>query len=112
MTNREFFEAIVNGTINDEIKTHAQEAIEKLDARNAKRANTPSKTAIANAPIIEEIKGILTDTPQTASEIAAKIDISVQKASALCRQIVTNGDALVTDVKVPKKGKQKGYYLG
>lgn len=112
MTNREFFEAIINGTINDEIKTHAENAIAKMDARNLKRASTPSKTAVANAPLIEAIKGILTDTPQTASVIAEKIDISVQKASALCRQIVTNGDAQVTEVKVPKKGKQKGYYLG
>ena len=112
MTNREFFEAIVNGTINDEIKAHAHEAIEKLDARNARRANTPSKTAIANAPIIEAIKAILTTEPQTAGMVAEKVEISVQKASALLRQIVANGDAFVTEVKVPKKGKQKGYYLG
>lgn len=112
MTNREFFEAIINGTINDEIKAHAEEAIEKMDARNAKRANTPSKTAIANAPLIEGIKELLTNEPQTASVIGEKMEISTPKASALLRQIVANGDALVTDVKVPKKGKQKGYYLG
>ena len=112
MTNREFFENIINGIINDEIIAHAQEAIKKLDERNTKRRNTASKTAIANAPLIEAIKAILTDTPQTASEIANRVDITVQKASALCRQIVANGDAQVTEVKVPKKGKQKGYYLG
>lgn len=111
MTNREFFEAIVNGTINDDIMNHAREAIEKMDARNAKRAGKPSKTALANAPLIEEIKGLLTAEPQTASVLAEKVDISVQKASALCRQIVANGDALVKDVKIPKKGKQKGYYV-
>lgn len=111
MTNREFYEAIINGTINDEIKAHAEEAIEKMDARNAKRANTPSKTAIANAPLIEEIKKLLTNEPQTASAIGEKMEISTPKASALLRQIVANGDAFVTDVKVPKKGKQKGYYL-
>lgn len=112
MTNREFFENIINGTINDAIIAHAQEAIAKMDARNAKRAGKPSKTAVVNAPIIEAIKAILTDTPQTAGNIAEKVDITVQKASALCRQIVANGDAQVTEVKVPKKGKQKGYYLG
>lgn len=112
MTNREFFENIINGTINEEIIAHAREAIEKLDARNARRANTPSKTAIANAPIIEAIKAILMTEPQTAGVVAEKVDISVQKASALLRQIVANGDAEVTEVKVPKKGKQKGYYLG
>lgn len=112
MTNREFFENIINGTINDDIIAHAVDAIAKMDARNAKRAGKPSKTAVANAPLIEDIKVILTDTPQTAGEIATRIGVSVQKASALCRQIVANGDAQVTEVKVPKKGKQKGYYLG
>ena len=92
MTNREFFEAIINGTINDEIKAHAEEAIEKMDARNAKRANTPSKTAIANAPLIEGIKELLTNEPQTASVIGEKMEISTPKASALLRQIVANGD--------------------
>lgn len=112
MTNREFFENIINGTINDEIKAHAEDAIKKMDARNAKRAGKPSKTAVANLPLIEEIKEVLTAEPQTARTIADKLDLSVQKASALLRQIVTNGDALVEDVKVPKKGTQKGYYLG
>lgn len=112
MTNREFFENIINGTINDDIIAHAVDAIAKMDARNAKRAGKPSKTAVANAPLIEDIKVILTDTPQTAGEIATRIGVSVQKASALCRQIVANGDAQVIEVKVPKKGKQKGYYLG
>ena len=44
MTNREFYTAIVNSDLNDEMKAFATEAIEKLDARNAKRANTLSKT--------------------------------------------------------------------
>ena len=111
MTNREFFEAIINGTINDEIKAHAEEAIEKMDARNAKRANTPSKTAIANAPLIEKIKEVLTNEPQTASVIGEKIGETVYKASGLLREMAKHEEVLVVDVKVPKKGKQKGYYL-
>ena len=111
MTNREFFEAIINGTINDEIKAHAEEAIEKMDARNAKRASKPSKTAIANAPLIEKIKEVLTNEPQTASVIGEKIGETVYKASGLLREMAKHEEVLVTDVKVPKKGKQKGYYL-
>ena len=111
MTNREFFEAIINGTITEEVITHAHESIAKLDARNAKRAATPSKKAIENAPIIEAIKGTLTEEPITASEIAEKVGIKVQKASALCRQIVESGFASVTDVKVKGKGTVKGYFV-
>ena len=111
MTNREFFEAIINGTINDEIKAHAEEAIEKMDARNAKRASKSSKTAIANAPLIEKIKEVLTNEPQTASVIGEKIGETVYKASGLLREMAKHEEVLVVDVKVPKKGKQKGYYL-
>ena len=39
MTNREFYTAIVNSDLSDEMKAFASEAIEKLDARNAKRSS-------------------------------------------------------------------------
>ena len=108
MTKREMFEAIVNGNVTDEVVEMARVEIEKLDARNAKRRNTPSKTAVANEPIKAKIVEVLTNEPQTASEIATKVEISVNKASALLRQI----DGLtVTEVKVKGKSKVKGYAL-
>lgn len=108
MTNREFFNAIVNGTLNEEVIAHAQTAIEKLDARNAARKDKPSKKSLENEPIKEAIKALLTEEPMTASEIAEKVEISTQKASALLRQIEGLN---VTEVKVKGKGKVKGYSL-
>lgn len=108
MTNREMFEAIVNGNITDEVVAKAHDEIAKLDARNAKRKNTPSKKAIENAPIIEAIKGVLGEEPLTASEIAEKVEISTQKASALLKQVE---GVKVTDVKVKGKGTRKAYSL-
>ena len=107
MTNREFFENVIATSEDEEMIAKAKALIEALDRRNAKRAERPSKTAIANEPIKAEIAKVLTDEPTTASEIAAKVEISVQKASALLRQM----DVKVTDVKVKGKGKQKGYSL-
>ena len=108
MTNREMFTAIVNGEVTEEVIAKATEELEKLDARNAKRREAPSKKSLENAPIIEAIKGVLSDTPQTASEIAEKVEISTQKASALLKQI----DGLtVSDVKVKGKGTRKAYSL-
>lgn len=112
MTNREFYINIINGTLNDEVIAHATAALEKLDATNEKRRNTPSKTQEANAPLIETlVSEILTSEPKTASDIAPILGVSVQKASALLRQVVADGKATVTDVKVAKKGTQKAYAL-
>lgn len=108
MTRREMFEAIVSGNITDEVVEMAQNEIVKMNERNAKRKNTPSKTALANEPIKASIVEVLTHEPQSASEIAEKVEISTQKCSALLRQI--EGLA-VTEIKVKGKGKVKGYAL-
>lgn len=106
MTKREFLNAVI--ALNDEVTTEfAKAEIEKMDARNADRKTKPSKKSVENEPIKAKIAEVLTDTPQTASEIAAKVEISVQKASALLRQM----ECKVTEVKVPKKGTQKAYSL-
>ena len=108
MTKREMFEAIVNGQVTAEIVEMAKAEIVKMDERNAKRRETPSKSAVANEPIKAEIVKVLTNEPMTASAVAEQVGISTQKASALLRQI----DGLeVTEVKVKGKGKVKGYYF-
>lgn len=112
MTNRDFFNAIINTNINDELTSFAQEAIEKLDARNAKRSSKPSKTAIANAPVKEAIAKYLEGKENVlAADVAVGIEVSPQKASALLRQMVESGQVNVTEIKVPKKGKCKAYTL-
>jgi predicted HTH transcriptional regulator len=111
MTNREFLTAIANAeNISEELKVEATARIEKLDATNEARKNKPSKKALENAPIMEQIVNeILTSEAQTTSAIAETAGISPQKASALLRQLVAEGKATVTDVKIPKKGTQKAY---
>ena len=115
MTNREFFTAIVNAydvepteAQWEELKAFATEAIEKLDARNAKRANTLSKTQKENAPLIEKIASLLTSEPKLASELAKEMEISTQKASALVKKVE---GVSVCDIKVKGKGTQKGYFF-
>ena len=113
MTQREFYTAVINnqmdGTeITDEMVTFAKEAIAKLDERNAKRASKPSKTQIANEPIIKAITEVLTSEPMLASKIAELCEISTQKASALVKKV--EGVQSV-NVKVKGKGTQKGYFL-
>ena len=108
MTNREFFNAVISAEINDEVIAHATESLAKLDIRNAKRAERPSKTQKANEPIIKAIAELLTNEPMLASEIAEKCEISTQKASALVKKVE---GVSVCDVKVKGKGTQKGYFF-
>ena len=108
MTQRDFYNAVINANINEEMSSFASEAIAKLDERNAKRASKPSKTQIANEPIVKAISEVLTSEPMLASMIAELCEISTQKASALVKKV--EGVQSV-DVKVKGKGTQKGYFL-
>jgi len=108
MTNRDFYTAVINANINEEMTSFATEAIAKLDARNAKRASKPSAKQRENEPIIKAISEVLTDEPMLASKIAELCGISTPKASALVKKV--EGVQSV-DVKVKGKGTQKGYFL-
>ena len=109
MTQRDFYTTVIATVDNDELKAFAENAIAKLDERNAKRASKPSKTQIANEPIVKAIAEILTDEPMLASKIAELCGISTPKASALVKKV---DGVKVCDVKVQGKGTQKGYFLG
>lgn len=112
MTNREFFNAIISANVNDELTKHATAELKKLDERNAKRTSKLSKTQLENEPIKAHLLEILAVKPMTASEIhEVDADLSTQKISSLCRQLVDAGKLTVEEVKVPKKGKQKQYSL-
>ena len=112
MTKREFYVAVSNGEMTDELMAMAAAEIEKMDAANEKRKEKTSKKAEENQPLIDRIVNeILTSEPQTATDVAAVLEVSVQKASSLCRAAVAQGKAVQSDVKVPKKGNQKAYAL-
>ena len=113
MTKREFLEAIVSAeTLEEELREFAAEEIKKLDKALEKRRAKQSAKALANAPLIEQIKeNLLSDEPLLASVAAEYLGVSVQKASALLRRMVADGIADVRDVKVLGKGIQKGYTL-
>lgn len=118
MTKREFLNeviAVIDGTseVNVlELKEFAKAEIVKLDERNANRSSKPTKTQIENEPIKEKILEVLsTGERMVASAIAEKVEISTQKASALCRQLVESKKLKVEDVNIPKKGKLKAYMI-
>ena len=112
MTNREAYNAVINGNITDEVVSHFIAELEKLDARNKARSSKSSKTQLENEPIKAHLLEILAIKPMTASEIhEVDASLSTQKISSLCRQLVEAGKLAVEDVKIPKKGKQKQYHI-
>ena len=109
MTYREFLNTVISTNISEEVTDFAKASIEKLDARNAKRATTLTKEQKANLLVMEQILAVLGAKTLVASEIAENVGISTQKASALCRQLVQAGKVKVEEVKIPKKGTVKAY---
>lgn len=115
MTNREFFEAVINADVNDELTTFAEAAITKLDATNKKRrANAAVKAAekeAVKAPIREAIVNCITSEPKTATTLIAEagVEIKPQAIPSLLKGLVEDGTLVKSAVKVTGKGKQVGY---
>ena len=89
----------------------ARTLLERLDAKNEKRRNTPSKAQVANEPLRQQVFAYVVQHPSAlASEVATACELSsTAKASALLRQLVAEGECTVEEVKVKGKGKLKAY---
>lgn len=117
MTNREFFEAVINANINDELTAFATAGIEKLDHTNSLRKDAAAKKAVEKeaekAPIREAIVACITSEPKTASTLIAEagVEIKPQAIPSLLKGLVEDGTIVKSDVKVTGKGTQKGYAL-
>ena len=124
MTNREFYTAITaeNATITEEMIAHATAQLAKLDATAEKRKGKVSakdqEKRDANVALAKQIaETILGTEAKTATDVATILtetlgeEVKVQKASYLCRLAVDLGLANQTEVAIPKKGKQKAYFV-
>lgn len=118
MTNREFYTAISNGEMNDELMAKATELIEKMDEANAKRAQKVLEKKQAaedeKAPIREALLNAMNEEGMTAAQLieAAGLTDEVKVASvpSLLKPFVLDGTVEKVDVKVKgKKSAQRGY---
>lgn len=116
MTTREFLKSVITlaeTADNKEVKEKAEALIVALDDKNAKRAAKPSKTAVANEPIKAAIHKYLAENEgyKTAADVGIALEITSHKASALMTQMTAAGLLRSEEVKVPKRGKVKGYTI-
>ena len=110
MTMREFLEKVIE-LGDDDLTTYAEAQIEKLNKKNERRKTTLTKDQKANAELKTQILELLANVGQRkASEIGARFEISTNKASALLRQLETEGKVISSEVK-SGKSKVKGYEI-
>ncbi len=115
MTNREFYTAIINANINDELTAFAEAGLEKLDHTNEVRKVSAAKKAVEReaerAPIREAIVACITDEPKTATTLIteAGVELKPQAIPSLLKALVEDGTLNKVPVKVTGKGKQVGY---
>lgn len=110
MTQREFLNAVANGTLTDDVVNYATTALDKMNARNASRSSSPTKKQLENAPIIKSILEVLDDgQAHLGVDIAVALGISTNKVSGICTSLVKTGAITKTKVKVPKRGEVVAY---
>lgn len=114
MTKREMFTYIVNGgEITEEIKDWFTEELTKIDKENERNRERAAKKREENKPFVDAAIDFINSAEDyvTASELRENVEIfeSVQKASAILRSLEKEGYLYSEEIKLPKKGKVKGY---
>ena len=123
MTNREIYGSMIaylDGSDEidvDALRAACVEALAKLEAQNEKRkAASAVKAAEKQAekePVRDALLAVMggEDAPMTASMLieAAGLDVKPASVPSLMRPLIEAGRVAKVDVKIPGKGKQRGY---
>ena len=115
MTNREFYNAVMEGTVTDEMIEFARDAVAQLDATNekrrAKQAEKSAEKAAEKEPLRNAILACMSDEPKTATMLIeeAGLELKPQSIPSLLKPLVEAGQVNKVDVKVKGKGTQRGY---
>lgn len=107
MTNREFFVAVQNAAISDELTEKATELIAALDARNDKRKSADSKekqeTAGRRAAVLQFLEK--NEGSFTRDQIAEAVEVTVGQVSSACTALIKEGKVQKSEVKIDKARK-------
>ena len=108
MTTREFYQAVADSDVGEELITKAQELIAALDAKNAKRKATPTKEQREAAKRKLAVLDFFYDhqgQPFTRDEVATTLGISPAQVTAACKSIMAE-DSILTKAEA-KVGKSR-----
>ena len=102
MTQKEFFESIMNNdVITEEMRTHAADELAKIEVRAEKRKTTRNSK---NDGLKEAILACFVEgTPMTGKEVATALEITPQKANAILKQMTEDDSLTVSQVANGKR---------
>lgn len=106
MTSNEFYKAVSEGQMTDEIKAYATEKYEKYTNERAERD-------ALNAVVTEHIRNIASEKSLSAGQYAEAlkekgVDTSVTRVSMILRALVASGEMVTEVIKV--KGRWTNGY--
>lgn len=121
-TMRDFMNAVIEANFSAEATEFASNQIEKMDATNEKRRAKAAQKAEAYMGNVRAFVGVLTDTPQTATQLVNAVQgilvrednkaITPQYIARLAKVAVDQGWVVRESVKVAgEKGAKVGYRL-
>ena len=117
MTNREFYNAFINGENTNEMREFAAHALAQIDhtneLRRAAQARKSAEKETERAPMRAALVECITAEPKTATMLIAEagVEMKPQSIPSLLRALVESGDIVKIPVKIKGKGTQMGYAL-
>ena len=109
MTTREYFEAVLNSHISDDMDAMSTALIEKLDARNEKRKSADSKAKAEVLTRVAAVRKFLSDNPDatfTRDAISQNLEnITPAQAQAACKKLLEEGVVEKSEEKIDKSKK-------
>ena len=115
MTRRQRLEAVINGEITEELIEDCKRELAKLDVVSAKALEKARSTDHynENKELEKKIVEVLTNEPIQIEELMEKLGVELtrQRLTAICTNLVREERINVVDVKVKGKGKRRAYYV-
>ena len=113
MTKREAYLSVIKGEITEEVIQYFEKEIQKIEAKEEKRKSTLTPHQIENEEIKSQILSFFVnfEGAHFIEEIISGLEISRQRGSILCNQLVKEGKLSQKDEVVKGKGKRKLYFL-
>lgn len=111
MTRKEFLNAVITANIDEELNELAAAELKKMEAQQERAANHRRIVASSkNEPLKADfISFIIKNGAITANDLAARFEISTQKATGIAGSLVKEGRLTKSEVKIPKVGKRVCY---